>query len=251
MSVPILPPTGVPSHRIPEVGRRPDAEGLPAYLAETYYWAYVDRRAVALLDHDVVVDVILWGNRRRLQGAVLDRVNQGSSVLLASHVYGGFVAELARRTGENGRLDVLDLVPNQVARCRRKLIDMPWAKARLGDVERPPDGAYDTVVSIFLLHELPDPVRGRVVDALLERVRPRGEAIFLDYHRPRRWHPLRPLMHLVFSCFEPFAEAMWRTPIPRLASRTDDIDWQTQEVFGGLYQITTARRRAAAHRCPQ
>ena len=41
--------------------------------------------------------------------------------------------------------------------------------------------------------------------------------MFVDYHRPQRWHPLAPVMALVFRWLEPFAPSLLDTPIESLA----------------------------------
>jgi len=74
------------------------------------------------------------------------------------------------------------------------------------------------VVSYFLLHEVPDDWKRAVVDGLLERVKPGGKAVFMDYHEPGLWHPLKPLMSVVFDRLEPFAKGLWGREIADLAA---------------------------------
>ena len=42
-----------------------EAPKIPAYLQDIYYWAYLNPRNVRLLDRELVVSVILWGQHRR------------------------------------------------------------------------------------------------------------------------------------------------------------------------------------------
>jgi SAM-dependent methyltransferase len=153
--------------------RHGKAAAIPAYLREVYGWAYLNRTNARLLDRDAVVSAILLGNNRRL-----------------------------RRAG--GQLDVIDLVPLQAALCRRKLRGFPQARVRIADAAQPGDGVYDVITCFFLLHEIPDERKRAVVDALLARVVPGGKVVFVDYHTPARWHPLRGLMRLVMGRLEPF-----------------------------------------------
>ncbi len=44
-------------------------------------------------------------------------------------------------------------------------------------------------------------------------VRPGGKIVIVDYHRPARWHPMRPLMRAVFRKLEPYAIDLWRHEI--------------------------------------
>ncbi len=98
-------------------------------------------------------------------------------------------------------------------------------------------------LSFFLLHELPDSYKCAVVDALLARLSPGGKAIFVDYHEPAAWHPLRGFMQRVYARLEPFAQSMWHNQIEDFASNADTCDWHTETYFGGLYQKVTARAR--------
>lgn len=222
----------------------PEAAVLPAYLREVYGWAYLNPTNAGLLDRDAVVSAILLGNNGRLRRALLSEIAPGQRVLHVAHVYGRLIPELASRVGRSGRLDVIDLVPLQVALCRRKLRGFPQAHVRIADAARPGDGTYDAVTCFFLLHEIPDDHKRAVVNALLARVVPGGRVVFVDYHEPARWHPLRGIMRGLMARFEPFAESLWRHDIADFASERGAFHWEKQTLFGGLYQKIVACRPA-------
>ncbi|MCH7887911.1 MAG: class I SAM-dependent methyltransferase [Proteobacteria bacterium] len=227
---------------VPPAARLRALPRVPDYLEETYHWAYLDPRNLALLDRQQVVSVILWGNDRRLRRAALTQIEPGQKVLQAACVYGNFSRALARHIGPRGSLDVIDVVPLQVANCRRKLKGFPQATVRLADAAAPGGGPYDAVSCFFLLHELPDDYKHAVLDALLGSLAPGGKAVFVDYHRPHWAHPLKGVMSIVFDLLEPFAKGLWNKSIAGYASRGGDFAWRTQTFFGGLYQMTVARR---------
>ena len=211
-----------------------EATAIPAYLREVYGWAYLNRTNARLLDRDAVVNTILLGNNRRLRRSLLCEIEPGQRVLHVAHVYGSLIPEVAGRVGRNGVLDVIDLVPLQVALCRRKLRGIPQAQVRIADAARPGNGMYDAVTCFFLLHEIPDERKRAVVDALLARVVPGGRVVFVDYHRPARWHPLRGVMRGLMSRLEPFAESLWHHEIAEFASAPGAYRWEKQTLFGGL-----------------
>ena len=215
----------------------------PAYLRETYYWAYLNPRNVRLLDRELVVSIILWGNHRRLRQAAFAELRPGQWVLQPACVYGDFSPALARHLGPRGRLDVIDVAPIQVTRCRRKLREFPQAQVRHADAARPGGELYDAVCCYFLLHELPDDYKRAVVGALLKSVVPGGKVVFLDYHRPHGAHFLKPVTSLVFDLLEPFAKGLWNHEIASYASAGRGFSWSKQTYFGDLYQKTIARRR--------
>ncbi len=219
------------------------APAMPDYMRDIYAWAYLRPLSVSLLDRQAVVSVILWGNDRRLERTVLAELRSGQRVLQPACVYGDFSSVLAAFLGPRGRLEVSDVSPLQVENCRRKLRAFGNAAVYLRDAADPGRGGYDAVCSFFLLHEVPDDYKRRVVDAALGSVVPGGRVVFVDYHRPRPLHPLRGVMSLIFDLLEPFAKSLWHADIADFAGARDDFAWSKQTYFGGLYQKTVARRR--------
>lgn len=220
-----------------------DGPQLPEYLVKTYTWAYLKPASLVLLDNTFVVTAILWGNLNRLIRANCTELKAGQRVLQAASVYGRYSSDLAATLGPAGRLDVIDIAPLQVAHCRRKLAGFPQARVRVADAAKPGGGTYDAVCCFFLLHEIPDDHKSKVVDALLAAVPPGGKVIFTDYHQAKGWHPLRWPMHLVFRLLEPFAFGLIEREIADFASERDDFHWHKTTFFGGLYQKVVAERR--------
>jgi len=215
---------------------------LPDYLERTYWWAYLRPASIRIFDHKVIVSAILWGQYRRLSDTVLTRIASGDRVLQLACVYGDLSQRLARQVGPEGALDIVDIAPIQIANIRRKLVGMDWVRASVADATTTRAGSFDCVLSFFLLHEMPDPLKRRVVDAALAAVAPGGRAMFVDYARPLRWHPLRPVMAAVFTLLEPYAIAMWHTPIAALASHPQEFSWTRETRFAGLFQVVIAER---------
>ena len=221
------------------------AAGVPAYLSDTYSWAYLNPRALAFFDRPWVVSAILFGNYRRLQRALLRELEPGMRVLQAACVYGDFSRNVAKRVGTQGKLDVIDVAGLQIANCKRKLRDFPHACAWVADAAMPRTVLYDAVCCFFLLHELPDGYKHAVVNALLASVRPGGSVIFVDYHKPHFANPLKAVLNLVFDTLEPYAKSLWHQEIATLASARDKFVWRKQTFFGGIYQKVVARRRSS------
>ena len=225
---------------------RPVVPEVPAYLRETYYWAYLNPRNVKLLDHELGVMVILWGQHLRLWREAFAELEPGQSVLQPACVYGNFSPALARLLGPRGELHVIDLAPIQVDACRRKLRDFPQATVRHADAARLSGESYDAVCCYFLMHELPEDYKRAVVDALLGSIVPGGKVIFVDYHNPHWAHPLKGVTKLWFDTVEPFANSLWHHEIKDFASDADLYSWRKQTYFGGLYQKAVAQRRPIA-----
>ena len=239
---------GVPSALRPAAALAP---AIPDYLVNTYYWAYLNPRNVRLLDREIVVSVILWGQHRRLRREAFRELRPGQKVLQPACVYGDFSPALARHLGPRGSLEVIDVAPIQVAGCRRKLRGLPQAHVRLADAAAPGGGPYDAVCCYFLLHELPEDYKRAVVDALLMSVVPGGKVVFMDYHKPHPAHPLKGVTSIVFDTLEPYAKGLWRHEISDFAGAADGFVWRKETFFGGLYQKTVARRLAVPAEEPE
>src|SRR5262245_14931455 len=89
---------------------------IPAYLEETYWWAYVRPYAIAFFDHEWIVNLILLGNMAKLRDKALDAL--GSSIpghtLQIASVYGDFSPRLVERIADGGSLDIMDVVAAQL-----------------------------------------------------------------------------------------------------------------------------------------
>jgi ubiquinone/menaquinone biosynthesis C-methylase UbiE len=224
----------------------PPPPALPAYLAETYTWAYLSDFGTRFFDRQAVVNTILWGNAQRLIRWATDCVRPGMSVFQPAAVYGSFSRDLAAAVGPKGSVTVGDVAAVQVALTQRKVADLPWVTVQHRDAISQDHGPYDVVLCFFLLHEVPEEVKGQVVDALLSVVKPGGQVVFVDYHRPSAWNPVRPIMAGVFATLEPFARALWRHEIASYASNPAiSGHWHKETRFGGLYQRVIFTRASA------
>lgn len=216
---------------------------VPSYMHEVYNWAYLSPIGQWVFDRPMSVNTILWGNADRLIRSVEEELSEGQQVLQAACVYGDFSARMANRLGPEGRLDVIDIAPNQVRQTRVKLAGHPQAGVRIADARAPGVRDLDVAICFFLLHEVPADYKPAIVNALFDSVRPGGKVVFVDYHRMAAWHPLRPIMWSVYRLLEPFAQELVDGAIPALAGARDDVEWgPKQTFFGGLYQKIVARR---------
>jgi ubiquinone/menaquinone biosynthesis C-methylase UbiE len=217
----------------------PCAPSIPGYLKEVYWWAYVHPNAVQVFEREWLVNLILFNNYGRLRDAAL--AEMGDTVhgrtLQVACVYGDLTPRLQRRLAPDARLDVLDILPVQLENLARKLPPDDRVALLHGDSSdlAGDDARYDQVLLFFLLHEQPEAVRRATLAEALRVVRPGGKVVIVDYHRPAAWHPLRPLVRLVFERLEPYAMDLWRHGVdaflPHAPSRIGK-----QVYFGGLYQ---------------
>jgi ubiquinone/menaquinone biosynthesis C-methylase UbiE len=218
------------------------APPIPDYLQDTYWWAYLHPKALHFFEREWVVNLILWGNMRKLTQAVIAdmAVHPGSRVLQVACVYGEFSNLLAAHLGQNGSwLELVDVAPIQLKNAREKLAGRRNVEYHHQDSSALSftAGGFDQTVVFFLLHEQPEDVRRKTIAEAIRVTRPGGKVIFVDYHGPRRRNPFRYVMQPVLTWLEPFAMDLWRQELPDFmpaAVRPGQL--RSEFYFGGLYQ---------------
>jgi len=223
------------------------AADVPEYLSRHYWWAYLHPRAVRFFEREWLVNLILWGNFRRLRDAALAELGPTITgrTLQVACVYGDFTQRIAARLAPEARLDVVDVAPIQLANLRRKLA--PDARIHLGRQDASAlnfaAASFDATLLFFLLHEQPAAVRAATLAEAMRVTKPGGRIVIVDYHRPHAGHPLRYLMRLVLGRLEPFALDLWRHEIAHwLPAGVAPASIEKSTTFGGLYQKLVIRR---------
>ncbi len=220
---------------------------VPAYLQEFYWWAYVHPWAVRTFERAWLVNLILFGNYARLRDAALAEIGCPASgrTLQVACVYGDLTVRLSKQIAEDGVLDVVDVMPIQLQNLARKLPGDSRARLLHHDSTAlgMPDGTYDRVLIFFLLHEQPLAVRRRTLAEAIRVVRPGGKIVLVDYHQPRRGHPLRRAMRALLRRLEPFALDLWQSEIAEFLPAEIRLGATRKETyFRGLYQKVVLTR---------
>ncbi len=219
---------------------------IPGYVTNLYKKAYMNRRYFNHLDNDFFAYISTFGNYGRLSRSLLEEVDSGDSVLQVGNSYGVLIKQIAEKVGENGFLEIIDVLPVQTNNARLKLSPWPFFKATNADAEFFTGSKYDVIIAYFLLHELPDAKKSRVITNLLSLLTPHGKIVFIDYHRPDRFNFFKYLIIAVNRLIEPFAEAMMTKDIRDFSPDSSKYIWNTKPYFGGLYQKTTVKLKKGA-----
>jgi len=215
---------------------------IPGYLQDTYWWAYLHPRSFWFFEREWVVNMILWGNMRKLTSAVLQEldVTRQSHVLQVACVYGDFSNKLAAHLRDtDSRLSIVDVAPIQLQNVRKKLERHGNVSIHHQDSTKLSldAGSVDETVVFFLLHEQPEQARRRTIAEAIRVTRPGGRVIFVDYHGPRRSNPMRYVMKPVLAWLEPFALDLWRDDLMEfLPAGIKKEQVRSTFFFGGLYQ---------------
>ena len=88
-----------------------------------------------------------------------------------AHVYGDLVRRAAQRCAPIGHFTLTDVTPIQLQQARKKLQGMPWANIQHADAGYYNVGVNlsDLICSFFLLHEVLDSLKRRIVDNMLNQ----------------------------------------------------------------------------------
>lgn len=215
---------------------------IPEYLQDTYWWAYLHPKSFYFFEREWVVNLILWGNMKRLTESVLEEMSLAprSKVLQVACVYGDFSNRVADHLGKtDSRLDVVDVAAIQIENVKKKLA----AHKNIGVHHQDstsmafPAASYDQTVVFFLLHEQPEEARRKTVEEAIRVTKPGGKVIFVDYHGPKRSNPMRYVMKPILTWLEPFAMDLWREELPAfMPASVKPEQVQSDFYFGGLYQ---------------
>lgn len=225
------------------------APDIPEYLQDTYWWAYLHPKSFYFFEREWVVNLILWGNMRRLTQAVLDELPaaEKSRVLQVACVYGDFSNRVAEHLGKSGsRLDIVDVAPIQVENIKKKIARHANVGVHHQDSTSMsfPADSFDQTVVFFLLHEQPEYARRKTMEEAIRVTRPGGRVIFVDYHGPKRKNPMRYVMKPILTTLEPYAMDLWREELPAfMPASVKPEQLRSDFYFGGLYQkvILTVR----------
>jgi ubiquinone/menaquinone biosynthesis C-methylase UbiE len=225
----------------------PYYDGVPKYMVDVYDWAYVDPNWVRVLDHNWVVRILLFFNDQRLMRAYLNEIEESMRVWQVAHVYGDLVTRAAQKVGPKGVFHLTDVTPVQVEHATRKLAGMDWAKVIRSDAASFVVGeqnSYDLICSFFLLHEVPEEKKYEIVNHMLTKLPKGSKAVFVDYHNPAWWQPIRYILKVVNRLLEPFAETMWKNEIQHYAHNADQFTWRKRTIFGGVYQCVVVEHKS-------
>lgn len=220
----------------------------PEYLLEAYWWAYAHPNAVRFFEREWLINAILWGNYRRLSRAAIEALGPiyGGRTLQVACAYGDFTAQLTRGIeADGGALDVIDVLPVQIANVRRKMHGHVRAKLMDSANLTFADGEFDRAVLYLLLHEQPEEWRKRTLAEAARVLKPGGRLVVVDYAKPDWRHPLRYLFPPVLALLEPFALDLWRRPIESFFTGLPlRLAAPRKTFFGGLYQLVVWEKLA-------
>lgn len=223
----------------------PQEVKLPAYSSLIYGDVYNSPEMSAKLDTLSSARKRTFYQYQKLINSMLREIKMNQSVLQMGLVFGNEIDQVAQRIGAYGQFDVIDVNPLQVTRNKEKYGNIYPAMNlwHYDAAEFKFEKKYDVVICFFLLSELPIVTKGKVINNALRAVKEGGSVIFIDWHNPLSWHPLRYLVRMHNRLSHPFAEKLWDREIDTFAERKTEYLWRKSTYFGRMFQKVVATRK--------
>ncbi len=214
---------------------------LPAYLTNIYAWLYLNPRLYNFLDNAFLLNFLTLGYHHILSEEVKKEISPHSHILQIGTTLGSQIEKAYAALGMLGSYTLVDIIPELLENCREKHLEQRISLVH-ADASKTIKGQYDIIICYFLLHELPPITRTRVLENILKALKPGGKAVFIDYHLPSSYNPLKYIIRAVNRLYQPFAESLWKKSIKELAPNAETCRWSQQTYFGGIYQKAVATK---------
>ena len=187
---------------------------LPAYSRVVYGDIYNNLDKSTAMDSNFSAKLRTFFQYNKLVNAALHNIKINQSVLQLGLVFGDEIDQVAQGIGAYGQYDIFDINDLQISRNKEKY------------------GSIYPALHIFKQ------------DAL-KAVNPGGSVVFIDYHNPSYWHPLRYVVRMYNRLHNPFVEKLWDRGIETYAKNKTDFIWRKSLYFGGMFQRLVATRKTS------
>lgn len=229
-------------------------DGAPFYLIRHYWWAYLWPPGVRFFDRQPIINVILFGQYKKLMAATLATLARLQSatnttnrrVLQLSCVYGELTPKLMAAIAP-APLHITDVAAIQLKLAQSKASGDTLLAARMNAEQLAhKDDSFSTVVVFFLLHEMPPSARNNVLCECM-RVIPAGGVLLVTEYAPLPTHHMLyrfPPSRWLLTRLDPFLDGFWREDMAALLNRHGQphskkaITRSDERFFSGFYRVT-------------
>ncbi len=221
----------------------------PAYIFSVYNKLYIKDRLSKYLDSEKFAKISTFGQYNKIKRSVLEETKEMQNVLWVGNSWGNFMREISQKIGEQGSFDVVEAAPRQSAKAKEKLKRSLNAKIILDDIEFycPKKSRkrvkYDLVIAYFLLHEIPDKKKKRVIENLISLTTRSGKVMFIDYDKPKRFNIMKYPVMWINKLLEPFANSLMTKGLRSFVPEPKKYIWDKVNFFANMYQRTTIKRK--------
>lgn len=217
------------------------------------YPVYSNMRLIKLVDFQPIISAILLFQYHCLVSKIVSELKplalSNKKVLITSCAFGNVIPRVVKAAIQAGaeRVLIADIIDNELIHAKSKLgrfsekvefIEDNATAMKLGD------HVVAANVIFFLLHELPNHLKGPALNEAGRTLAPGGKLLLAEFHRPKIW-VLRALSWTYFKVFEPYGLALWNTHDPLLYLENLG-GWKCERTtyFFGNFQVITATKQS-------
>jgi len=227
-------------------------DGNPSYLARHYWWAYLWRPAAWLFDHQTVINLILFGQYKKLMNATINCLDYKSNdkLLQLTCVYGSLTPNILKKISPHS-IHITDVSLLQLKRLKDKVRNNKKLIMTRMNVEKLAykNNAFTILVIFFLLHEMPTEARRSTLSECMRTLSVDGTLLYTEYAPLPKKHFLYRflLSRILITKLEPFLESYWEDDILEIINDLGRPFGKGVEIishtllFDGFYRVTKFR----------
>ena len=222
---------------------RQKSSQIPAYLSSIYGWLYLNPKLYKLLNNSILLNTLTLGGHYLLTEELKKEIHPEAQILQIGVTLGAQIEKTYAALNTSGLYTIMDVLPQILEHCHEKHLEKRIIYQQ-ANASKPITEKYDIIICYMLLHELPPITRQKIINNILKSLPIGGKAIFIDYHLPSSLNPLKYFIRAINRLYQPFAEALWKTPIREMANDNENYTWSKQTYFGGIYQKVVATKES-------
>lgn len=219
---------------------------VPEYLKSVYNRRYFHPFFSQIFDDEWMAAIGTFFCQNKLTQCVTKEIFENNDVLQLGLASGNFERRIAEKINSKGQYHIEDLSAQHIKAVQPRISF--WQNIVIMERDFTTPGTkqnkkYNAVIGYFVLHEIPDARKRALLQRAFDALKPDGKMIFVDYARPKKFHPLKYPLKMFNRLYEPFAESLWYNEIQSFAPKTDKLIWDRKTFFGDMYQCVIAQRR--------
>ena len=219
----------------------PSKQELPPYIKDIYSWLYLRPNFYNVLDNSILLNMLTLGSHYFLTEELKKEITPHSHILQIGVTLGSQIEKTYSALGMLGSYSIVDINPRILENFQEKHLEQHINLIQ-GDVSKSIKKEYDTIICYMLLHELPPLTASKVLNNIIKALKPGGKAVFIDYHLPSSYNPIKYPQRAFNRLYQPFAEALWKKSIKDMTPRPERCQWSQQTYYGGMYQKVVATK---------
>lgn len=213
----------------------------PSYIKNIYSWLYLKPFIYNIFDNSIILNILTLGYHHILTEELKKEITPHSKILQLGITMGSQIEKTCQALGAFGTYSIVDILPHQLENCQEKHLEQRINFIH-ADASKTIKSEYDTIICYMLLHELPPVTRSKLLKKAISALKPGGKIIFIDYHNPSSFNPLKYFIRAINRLYQPFAEALWKNSIKGMTPNAELCKWSQQTYFGGVYQKVVATK---------